>query len=343
MRPLGIRIPGVALLAAALPLAMIASLAIGFYPVPPARVATVLASAIAGRAHAPGAPAPAEVVVLLVRLPRVAAATLAGVALGLSGAALQGLFRNPLVGPDLVGASSGSACGAAFAILLGWAAAAVVGTAFAGGLFAVAAAAALARAGGGGGLLRIVLAGVLVSAFGGALLGLAQFLADPNTTLPAIVFWLMGSFAAADRSQVLTMAAATAVGGSVVLLLRWRINLLSLGELDAAALGVRTDRLRWAVIAAVALMVAAQVAVSGIVGWVGLIVPHMARAVVGPDHRKLLPAAGLVGGLFTLLVDDLARTVGAQEIPVGLLTALVGTPAFALLFWRTQRGGWSER
>ena len=336
----------------ALPLALVLGLAaelalslmIGAYPVPPLTVLRLLAH-LALPLPLPAHPAWSEteqVVVQSVRLPRVLVASVAGGGLGLAGAALQGLFRNPLVGPDIIGVSGGAACGGVLAILLGLSGGLVVALAFAGGLLAITLAAGLARAMRTGGALTVVLAGVVVGGFFAALLTLAEYVADPQSMLPAIVYWLLGSFADADRTKALTIGLATLVGGGLIVALRWRINLLSLGDTDAAALGLQPNRLRWVILALVALIVAAQVAVSGIVGWAGLIVPHMARFVVGPDHRRLLPASGLVGAGFMLGVDDLARSVPSQELPIGLVTALIGTPAFALLLWRTHRLGWRD-
>lgn len=188
----------------------------------------------------------------------------------------------------------------------------------------------------------MILAGIVVAAFFTAMHGLIQYTADPESKLPTMVYWLIGSFAGASAHKVDILAPPVLIAGSLLMLLRWRINLLSLGELDAAALGVRTGALRWLIIALVALMVAAQVAVSGIVGWAGLIVPHFARMMAGPDHRRLLPAAGLTGAIFMLLMDDIARTMMTQEVPIGILTAGIGTPIFVLLFWRVQAKGWSH-
>jgi iron complex transport system permease protein len=326
------------LFAAAIPV----SLWFGVYPVAAGtvvRIALALASPWPLPAH--GAWTANELVVVqVVRLPRVALAALAGTGLGLAGATLQGVFRNPLVGPDVIGISAGAACGAVLALLAGWADTAVMAAAFAGGMAALAAAALLARLTGGGGALTLVLAGVIVSAFAAAVISLAQFLANPDTQLPSLVYWLMGSFADADRRKVLVLAVPVLASGSALLALRWRMNLLSLGEADAAALGVRVGRLRWTLVSCAALIVAAQVSVSGIVGWVGLVVPHVARILVGSDHRRLLPASGVLGGLFTLLADDMARSFPAAELPIGVLMALVGTPVFAALLWRHGARGW---
>jgi len=321
------------------------SLTIGAYPVSPLTVVRILAH-LALPVPLPASPpwsGTELVIVQSVRLPRVLVASIAGGGLGLSGAALQGLFRNPLVGPDIIGVSGGAACGGVLAIVLGVSSGLVVAFAFVGGLVATALAAGLARAIRAAGALTIVLAGVIVGGFFSALLTLAEYVADPQSTLPTIVYWLLGSFADVDRTKAITIGLVTLVGGGLIVALRWRINLLSLGDTDAASLGVKPGRLRWVILALVALIVAAQVAVSGIVGWVGLIVPHMTRFVVGPDHRRLLPASALVGAGFMLGIDDLTRSVANQELPIGLVTALIGTPAFAVLLWRTHRVGWREQ
>jgi iron complex transport system permease protein len=282
------------------------------------------------------------VVVEVVRLPRVLLATLCGIGLAMAGAAMQGVFRNPLVGPEVCGVSSGASFGGVLAILLGWSALGTQVLAFACGLGALFAASALAKLAGRTGTLTLVLAGVIISAFFGALVGLAQYVADPQTKLPSIVYWLLGSFANATYGKVAIVAGVTLLAGTGLVALRWRINLLSLGETDAQTMGINAAALRWGVVALVALLVAAQVSTSGGVGWVGLIVPHMARMLVGPEHSRLLPTAGLLGGLYLLAMDDLARAATDQEIPIGLLTAVVGTPVFALLFWKLQGQGWSQ-
>lgn len=191
-------------------------------------------------------------------------------------------------------------------------------------------------------MLALILAGVIVGGFFSSLTGLAQYVADPQTQLPAIVYWLLGSFAGMTYPKVAILAAVTLVCGVLLMLMRWRINLLSLGEADARALGVNVDVLRWGIIALVALIVAAQVSVSGGVGFVGLVVPHLARMIVGPEHARLLPASALLGGIYLLAMDDIARSVTAQEIPIGLLTSMVGMPVFAYLFWKMQGKGWNR-
>lgn len=326
------------LLLAAVPI----SLLVGVYPV---RWPTVgrIAVHLVWPSSDPPSPAWTQtdlIVVAVIRLPRVLLATLAGMGLGLAGATLQGLFRNPLVGPDIVGISAGAAFGAVLGMALLVPITLTVAMAFAGGLLALVAAAGIAARARDPGILSVVLAGVIVSAFFSALVGLAQYLVRPETQLPGIVYWLMGSFAAADPSRVLILAVPVLVAGTALIGLGWRINLLSLDDDDARALGVPVSRLRWTMIALVAVIVAAQVSVSGTIGWIGLVIPHLARLLVGPDHRRLLPASAFLGGGFALLADDLARSVTDQELPVGLLSALVGTPVFAVLFWRVQQRGW---
>lgn len=282
------------------------------------------------------------VVVRLVRLPRILMVMIAGMGLALSGATLQGVFRNPLVGPQIVGVSSGASFGGVVAILLSLPSSGIVALAFAFGMLALAMVFTLSRLAGRAGILSLVLAGVISSAFFGALVGLTQYLADTETSLPGMVYWLMGSFAGADWKKVPIIAIPTISAGILLVLLRWRINLLSLGDTDASALGVKVGLLRWAVLALVSLIIAAQVSVSGGVGWVGLVIPHFARMMVGPDHRVLLPVSALMGGIYLLVMDCLARNLSMLEIPIGLLTALIGTPVFAFVFWKTQARGWDR-
>jgi iron complex transport system permease protein len=280
-------------------------------------------------------------VVELVRLPRLLVAILSGAGLALAGAALQGVFRNPLVGPQLIGVSSGAAFGGALAILLVLGAAALIGLAFIGGLAAILIVYLISRQDGRSPVLMLVLAGVVISALFSALVSLLTYLADPNDTLPAIVFWLMGSFATASFEKVAIIAGAVILFGAPLLLMRFSINVLSLGDEEAEALGVKVERTRWLALICVTAITAASVAIAGIVGWVGLVVPHLARMLVGPDHRKLLPAAALLGASYMIAVDTVARTLTAAEIPLGILTAVIGAPIFAVLLRRTQSRGWS--
>jgi iron complex transport system permease protein len=333
-----------AVFALALVVLVVVSLCIGRYPVSLSTVARVLGALLSGHGNAAaGGWTDTEwVVVATVRLPRVLVAAIAGAGLGLSGATVQGLFRNPLAGPQMLGISHGAAWGGVVAILIAGGAFATVGLAFTFALLSLATVFLLDRLSGARNILSIVLAGVIVSAFFSALVGLAEFLADPERQLPGIVYWLLGSFATVTTRSVWVVGIPTLIAGALLIAMRWRINVLSLGDTDAAALGVRVDRLRWSMLCLVTLIVAAQVSVSGVIGWVGLVVPHLARRIVGPNHQSLLPASALLGAIYLLGVDDLCRTISAQEIPIGVLTALIGTPIFAFVFWKALSRGWSH-
>jgi iron complex transport system permease protein len=325
-------------------LAMLASLCIGAYPMSFGQAARIVM-----HMAWPG-PLPANphwsvkeiTVVQIIRLPRVLLATLAGLGLGISGTALQGMMRNPLVGPDIVGVTSGAAFGGILAMLWDFSPAGIIGLAFCGGMLAMALTFGLAKLSHAGtDSMILILAGVFIGAFFMALIVLIQFLA-PDSKLPTMVYWLMGTFVGADSKKVAMIAIPTLCGGSTLMTLRWRLNLLSLGDLDAKSLGMNVGVLRWTIIALVSLIVASQVAVSGLVGWVGLVVPHCARMLVGPDHRRLLPTAALLGALFVLGLDDITRAIVRAELPVGVLTALVGTPVVCFLLWKSQGKGWGR-
>jgi len=279
--------------------------------------------------------------VLGVRLPRVLAAGCVGAGLSAAGASFQGMFRNPLVEPRILGASSGAALGAAAALLLGWSTFAVQASAFAVGLAAVAGAWLLSR-GFGTSVLVLVIAGLVVASAFDALLGILKYLADPTDALPAITYWLLGGLGAVRWGHLWPLLGATGVGAIVLSAARWRLNVLSLDELEAESLGIPVRKWRLAVVAAGTLLTAAAVAAAGVIGWIGLLVPHAARALVGPDHARLLPASLSLGAALVILLDTVARTALPAEIPLGILTGLVGIPAFAFLFVRTlhTRGGW---
>jgi iron complex transport system permease protein len=332
-------LPGLTIALVVLAAGLVVAFTIGRYPVSLAELLDVLWSRALGRA--PTAPAAVENVVLLVRGPRVMAALLVGSALAVAGTAFQGLFRNPLVSPDILGASSGAALGAVIGIFFSLGVLGIELLAFAGGLAAVAAVYVI------GSMLRsrdpilvLVLAGVVIGALLGAGVGLVKYLADPYNQLPAMTFWLLGSLAATSVSDLLPLLGPVALGTAVLVALRWRMNVMSLPEEEARALGVSTGPLRIAIVAAATLVTSASVATSGIIGWIGLVVPHLARALVGPDFPKLLPASALLGGGFLLFIDTLARTAAPVEIPLGILTAVIGTPFFIWLLADMQRS-WS--
>ncbi len=282
-----------------------------------------------------------DTVLFEVRLPRVFAAVLVGAALAGAGAAYQTLFRNPLVSPDILGVSTGAGLGAVLGIFLSLPVAGIQLAAFAMGLATVGLVYAIASmVHGREPILVLVLAGVVVGSLAGAAISLLKILADPYDQLPAIVFWLLGSFSAIRKGEVWAAAPLMALGLLPLLLLRWRINVLSLGDEEAKALGVEAGRLRLAVIAAATLMTASAVAISGVIGWVGLVIPHIARMLVGPSFDRLLPTAMLIGAGYLLLVDTLARTMATIEVPIGILTAIIGAPFFLWLLAR-GREGWS--
>jgi len=278
-------------------------------------------------------------VIYNIRLPRVAAGVCVGAALAAAGATYQGVFRNPLVSPDILGVSAGASLGAVIGIFLSLPVVAIQGLAFVGGLLAVAAVYAV-------GLtirdrdpvLVLILAGVAIGALVGSGISLIKILADPYDPLPAITHWLLGSLASVDGDDVLSVLPAFVIGLLPLVFLRWRINLLTLGEEDAQSLNVKTRLLRPVLIASATLITAAAVSITGTIGWIGLIVPHIARLLVGPDFRKLLPASMILGASYLLIVDVLARSIALVEIPLGILTAAVGAPFFIWLLASGRRG-----
>ncbi len=314
------------------------SLGIGRYPVSPEHCLLILLEPLTGQ-H-PAISDPERQVIMAVRVPRTLLAMGAGAALALCGATLQGVFRNPLVDPHIIGVSSGAAFGGTLAILLSLPVTGLLLSSFLFGMLTLLLIFMLTSAIARRNILALVLTGVILSGFFSAWVSLLQYLADTEEKLPNIIFWLMGSFATADSQKLWTLLVPLMLAGSALLALRWRINLLSLGEEDAATLGINVQATRWWVLTLCALIVAAQVAVSGNIGWVGLVIPHIARLIVGPDHRRLLPASATLGALYMTGIDGLARTLSASEIPLGILTALIGAPLFAILLRRAQLRGW---
>jgi iron complex transport system permease protein len=323
----------VLLLLAALGSALLLALAVGPFPLRFADVTGALARMFGA---ADGAMSPGEIVFMRVRLPRVAAAILVGAALAGAGCAYQTLFRNPLVSPDILGVSSGAGLGAVLGILLSLPVVGIQTLAFGFGLITVALVYLIATAlHGHDRTLVLVLSGVVVGALAGACISLVKILADPYDQLPAITFWLLGSLASVKLADLAIVAPLVLVGLVPLILLRWRIGVLSLGDDEARALGVDVTRLRLLVIGAATLMTASVVAISGVIGWIGLMIPHIARMLVGPNFSRLLPAAMLMGAAFMLLVDTLARTIARIETPLGILTAVLGAPFF---LWLLARG-----
>lgn len=274
--------------------------------------------------------------IVRVRLPRALAAACIGANLAACGAAFQGLFRNPLVDSRILGVSSGAAFGASLALLFSAGAASVQATAFAFALVAVGLVVLVGRRFGSSTLV-IVIGGILVSALFNALLGLVKYVADPLGNLPAITYWLLGGLNATRWADLPPLLVVTGVGLLFFALVRWRLNLLTLSDAEATALGVRVRPLRTVVIVVGTVMIAASVAIGGMIGWIGLVVPHVARSWVGPDHEALVPASVAIGAATLLVLDTVARTALPSEIPLGILTGLIGVPAFFLLFLRFLR------
>lgn len=315
---------------------VIVALSVGRYPMTPGDVLAVVWMKITGAVAS--VPASSETVLFQVRAPRIVAAAVIGAALAAAGAAYQGMFRNPLVSPDILGVSAGAGLGAVLAIFLSLSALAIQGFAFAGGLLAVAAVYLVGSSvRGHDPILALILAGVVIGTLLGACIALLKYLADPYNQLPAITFWLLGSIASVGPQDLKVVLPLVLVALVPMFLLRWRMNLLSLADDEARALGVHTGLMRVVVVCAATLMTAASVAVSGIIGWVGLLIPHAARMLVGPEFSRLLPVSMLLGASYLLGVDTLARTVARIEIPPGVLTAVIGTPFFVWLLAVSRR------
>ena len=277
--------------------------------------------------HGPGAPRTA------------AAAALIGAALAASGAAFQSMFVNPLVSPGLLGVLSGASCGAAFGMLLarGWLP--VQLCSFAGGLLAVGVATAIARVYRGDRLLMLILGGIISGSLFTSLLSILKYAADPYDQLPAIVYFLMGGLAMADGPTVAAAALPIGIGLLGLMLSTPYLNVLSMGDDEAASLGVNVPLVRFWLIAVATVISALTVVLGGLIGWVGLIIPHIGRLLVGSDNRRLLPVAALIGALYLVVVDDLSRLLFDMEIPLGIVTSLIGIPFFILVL-RNARKGW---
>ena len=314
----------------------LASLMLGRYPITPVEACGMLANL--AFPIDPFWTSQQETLFFQVRLPRIALALLVGCSLAAAGAAYQGTFQNPLVSPDILGASQGAAFGAAIAILLGAAAFGVSASAFAFSIVAVLLVLLVGARAKGNHLMVVVLAGVMVSSLFSAGVSYTKLVADPaNGELADITYWLMGSLTGAKTADVQMAAVPMAAGLAVLFALRWRINILTMGDDEAATMGVNARRTRIVVIAAATLVTASSVAVSGMIGWVGLVIPHLCRMLVGCDYRKLMPASMLMGAGFLLLVDDIARLATTSEIPIGILTAFVGAPFFLYLITRKKQ------
>jgi len=323
------------ILAVVLVVLAIVSFLVGRYPISPDKVVGILASGVL----------PVDqfwtdqeaVIFFNVRLPRVLLAMLVGCSLSAAGAAYQGTFQNPLVSPDILGASQGAAFGAAVAILLGFASFGISVMAFAFAIVTVLIVVFVAQAARGNQVLTVVLAGVMISSLFSAGVSFTKLIADPSDQLPAITYWLMGSLTGAKPADVTMVLPFMVVGLVTLFALKWRINILTMGDEEAATMGVNTKRLRLIIILAATLVTAASVAVTGMIGWVGLVIPHLSRMLIGSDYRRLMPASMLMGASFLLLVDDVSRLLTTAEIPIGILTAFIGAPFFLYLITKEGR------
>jgi iron complex transport system permease protein len=329
------RLPVMLILLFVLATIVLASFTVGRYPIPAGDLLRYLFSGEYVDENLP-------VLIMHVRLPRILIAVLAGGALSVSGVVYQGLFRNPMVSPDILGVSAGAGLGAAVAILLSAGLVALQVSAFAAGLLAVFASLSVSRLPGlnHDRILMLILSGMIVGALFNALIMLMKYLADSESKLPEITFWLMGSLTNVTMYEIKHILPIVLFSLIPLALNAWKLNILSFGDEEARALGIDTSRLRFTSIACASLLTASIVSVTGIIGWVGLIIPHFARFMVGPDHRALLPASFLTGASFLLLVDDLSRTVSSLEIPLGVITSLVGAPLFFLVLRMTRKKVW---
>ncbi|PKL66664.1 MAG: ABC transporter permease [Methanobacteriales archaeon HGW-Methanobacteriales-1] len=307
------------------------SFLIGRYPLSPLEVIMTILAKFIPTIHVPFT---ATTIVWEIRLPRIMAALMVGAALSVAGASFQGTFKNPLVSPDILGVSPGAGFGAAIAILLIGIPLFTQVSAFIWGLIAVSITYIMARSIKSSQMLIMVLSGMAIGSLFTALISLCKFMADPYEKLPQIVYWLMGSLASVDNSQVLMASIPIIFGIAILFILRWKLNVLAMGDEESKALGVETGKLRLIIIVCCTLITAAAVSISGIIGWVGLIIPHMSRMLVGPDHKHLLPATICLGASFLLLIDNISRTILITEVPLGVLTALIGAPFFLYLLRR---------
>lgn len=280
-------------------------------------------------------------VVFEIRLPRILAAVLIGGALSISGAAFQALFRNPMVSADILGVTSGAAFGASLGLLLGMASWKVETMAFGFGIVAVMATYLLSSAArrSSQNTLVLILSGMVIGTLFKSFISCVKYLADPNDALQAITFWLMGSLALIQLKDLVFLAIPVILGSIPLLFMGWKLNAMAFGEEEAMALGIHTEKLKMTVIICSTIITSACVAISGIIGWVGLIIPHLVRMAIGPDNRLLIPASMLCGGIYLLVIDNISRTLFSVEIPLSILTSLIGTPFFIYLLLKT-RGDW---
>ena len=321
-----------------LPVAVYA-IGLGRYEIPPGKVVQALYEYAVTSHQENFEPTIEYNLVTRIRLPRIAAAMLIGASLGVTGAAFQGIFRNPLVDSNILGVTSGAGFGAALMLLLHAGPFYVQLAAFGFGMVAVLLAFFVSRLYYSAPLLVLTLVGILIGSFFGSLTSLLKYVADPLDTLPAITYWLLGGLTGVTRADIPMLMIVTLGGMGTLWLVRWRLNVLSLGDAEARALGLHPARLKLVIIACSTLMTAVAVSVGGVIGWVGLVIPHAARTMVGPDHQRLIPASMSMGAVFLLVIDTMSRTLWATEIPLGVFTGIVGVPLL-LVVLRVNKTGW---
>lgn len=314
---------------------VLVSLGVGRYSI---SVSAILNYLFTDQPYDPNLP----IVLVNIRLPRIVGAIAVGGALSISGAAYQGMFRNPMVSPDILGVTSGAGFGAALGILLSVPVLVIQTFSFLGGIGAVLIAVSISKWIGKAHdrILVLVLSGMVISSLFGAMLSLLKYVADPDEKLPAITYWLMGSLASIRMDDLKVVIPIILAGALPLILVSWRINVLSFGEDEARSLGLNTGRLRVVIIVCASLITACIISVSGIVGWVGLIIPHLTRMLVGADHKILLPSSFLLGSIFLLIVDTVARTLASIEIPLGILTSVIGAPLFIYFLKKSTQKSW---
>ncbi len=317
------------ILAACFIVVFFGSFMLGKYPIMPDELVRILLSRFVDMQQT--WPDAAENVVFQIRLPRVCAAGLIGASLAVAGVSYQGMFQNPMVSPGVLGASNGAGCGAAIAIVLGMSYYTISFMAFLFGLGAVFLAYGISRVSRINPVLAMILAGMLISSLFGSITSFVKLIADTDSQLPAITYWLMGSLVSIQPQDVIFAIGPILVGMVPLWLLRWRINLLTVGEEEALSMGIDTGKLRFVVIVCATLLTSISVAISGVIGWIGLVIPHFCRMIFGYDYRRLIPTNILFGATFLIVVDNVARLATTAEIPIGILTSFIGAPVFVYL------------
>lgn len=311
---------------------VIISFMLGRYPIQPSELLGILFSKIFP--IEPFWTERMETILFNVRLPRIVLSCLVGCSLAAAGAAYQGVFQNPMAAPDILGATHGASFGAALAIFLSLGSKMIAVFAFGFSLLTVGMVIFVSSKAKGKRILSLILSGIMIGSLFSAGTSFIKLVADPGDQLPAITYWLMGSLSGVKKSDILFAFVPMMVGLLPLFLLRWKINILTLGDDEAKTMGINVKWIRVVVILSSTLVTAASVSVSGMIGWVGLVIPHLARRIIGNNYRYLMPASMILGAVFLLIVDNVSRNLLAVEIPIGILTAFVGAPFFIYLITR---------